>query len=322
MQNTPAVLAVDLGGTNMRSAFVSESGEVLARSSVPTQAPRGPEVAMDRLATALSRLREAVAGTEAVALGLALAGPLDPRTGTLHHPPNLPGWHEFSAQAYLAERVGLPIRSHNDATLAALGEHAYGAGRGTRNLVFVAWGTGVGGGLVLDGRLYDGARGFAAEIGHLVLDPQGRECSCGSRGCLETYVAGPAMARTAQERLRAGEPSLVRGMVRGRIERVRAETVAEAERQGDALARSVLEEAGAAMGIGVASLRHLLDPDVVVIGGGVSSMLHVLYPALVRSASAYAMGADKAACPVTTTVLGDDAGLLGAAVLAWQAVEA
>ncbi len=320
MQKTPTVLAVDLGGTNMRSALVSASGEVLARSSVPTEATKGPEAAMDRLATALSQLREAVPDAEAVALGMALAGPLDPRTGTLHHPPNLPGWDGFSAQTYLAERVGVPIRSHNDATLAALGEHAYGVGRGKSSLVFVAWGTGVGGGLVLNGQLYDGARGFAAEIGHLVLDPQGRECSCGSRGCLETYVAGPAMARTAQERLRAGEPSLLSGMVGGRVDHVRAETVAEAERQGDELARSVLETAGAAMGIGVASLRHLLDPDVVVIGGGVSSMLHVLYPALMRSANAYAMGSDRATCPVTTTALGDDAGLLGAAVVAWQAV--
>jgi glucokinase len=273
---------------------------------------------MDRLARALAALHRGTRLPEPLALGLALASPLDPATGTLHHPPNLPGWDGFSPQAYLAGRLGLPTWSHNDASLAALGEQTQGVGRGTASLVFISWGTGVGGGLVLDGRLYGGRRGFAGEVGHMVLVPQGTPCGCGSRGCLEQYVSGPAMARAARERIQAGEPSIVRRLVRGKLERIRSETLAQAERLGDPMARSVLAQAGAAMGTAIATIRHILDPDLIVIGGGVAAMLHALYPALVRSAKAHSMGSDVGFFPVASTALGDDAGLLGAAVLAWQ----
>ena len=318
MSRASAVLAVDLGGTNMRAALVGAAGTVLARASAPTRAPEGPDAALERFLRLLRRLLRSAPDVEPLAIGLALASPMDPASGRLSHPPSLPGWHGSSPQELLGRRLGLPAWSHNDASLAALGEYAYGIGKGTRHLVMLTWGTGVGGGIVLDGQIYSGHQGFAGEFGHLVVDPWGPACPCGARGCLEALASGTAIARQARERLQGGEPSLLRRMVRGNLTRIRSETVARAEQRGDPLAHAVLQDAAAAMGVAVAALRHVFDPDLVVIGGGVSSMLHALYPALVRAANAHAMASTRDAFPVVPTVLGDDAGLLGAAVLGWQ----
>ena len=212
----------------------------------------------------------------------------------------------------------LPAWIHNDASLAALGEYVYGIGAGTKSLVMVTFGTGVGGGLVLDGHLYGGHRGYAGEIGHLVVDSAGPQCGCGGRGCLEMMASGTAMARIARERLVAGEPSLVTKLVRGDLAKVRAEVLVKAEEQRDPLAGDVLRGAADYMGVAVAMLRSTLDPELIVVGGGVSRNLHIFFPRLVASAKAHAMNVDKALCPVVPTALGDDAGLLGAAALTWQ----
>ena len=318
MSSRRTVLAVDLGGTRMRGALVSEWGEVLARDAIPTQAAKGEPAAMKRLAGLLRRLCKEARGADPVGIGVALAGPVDPETGMFSNPPNLPAWHGTTPAADLAGHLGLPAWVHNDASLAALGEYVYGIGVGTQSLVMITLGTGVGGGLVVDGRLYSGHRGFAGEIGHLVVDSAGPQCRCGGRGCLEMLTSGTAMARIARERLAAGEGSLVRKLVRGDLKKVRAETLVKAEGQGDPLAGEVLRGAADYMGVGVATLRHVLDPELIVIGGGVSRNLHIFFPRLVASAKAHAMDVDKAFCPVVPTVLGDDAGLLGAAALVWE----
>lgn len=322
MASHRAVLAVDLGGTRMRGALVSESGEVLARDAIPTQAAKGEPAAMKRLAGLLRRLMGEVPEAEPVGIGVALASPVDPETGLVFNPPNLPTWHGTTPAADLAGHLGLSSWVHNDASLAALGEYVYGIGAGTRSLVMITLGTGVGGGLIVNGRVYGGHRGFAGEIGHLVVDSAGPQCPCGGRGCLEMMVSGTAMARIARERLAAGERSLVRKLVRGDLEKVRAETLVKAEERGDPLAGEVLRGAADYMGIGVATLRSVLDPELIIIGGGVSRNLHLFFPRLVASAKAHAMDVNKASCPVVPTVLGDDAGLLGAAALAWEGLGA
>ena len=312
-----AVFAVDLGGTRMRGALITPEGGVLMRDAVPTQASRGEPAAMRRLAGLLERMTAAMPSVQVVGIGMALAGPIDPVAATVHNPPNLPTWNGTSPTADLTANVGLPAWVHNDASLAALGEYVYGIGRGMRDLVMVTLGTGVGGGLVLDGRVYGGIRGFAGEIGHLVVEPAGPLCPCGGVGCLEVMASGTALARMARERLERGEESVVRSMVRGDVNRVRAETLVRAEARSDRLAGEVLREGGRYLGVGVASLRSVLDPEMIVIGGGVASNSHIFWPAMAASARAHGMRGDKSTLPVTPTVLGDDAGLLGAAAMAW-----
>jgi glucokinase len=321
MPKQQVVLAIDIGGTNMRGALVSKTGDILARDDIPTQASEGQSAAMKRLATLLRRLSSEVPEAEPVGIGMAIAGTVDPETGMFFNPPNLPTWHDSTPSLDLGEHLGLPSWVHNDASLAALGEYVFGIGAGTTSLVMVTLGTGIGGGLVLDGRVYGGHRGYAGEIGHLVVDSAGPQCPCGGKGCLEMMASGTAMARIARERLAAGEPSLVTELVHGDLDKVRAETLVAAEEQGDLLAGEVLRGAADYMGVGVATLRSVLDPEMIVIGGGVSRNLHIFFPRLVASAKAHAMTVDKALCPVVTTVLGDDAGLLGAAALAWEKLE-
>ena len=317
MPRQQVVVAIDIGGTNMRGALVSASGDILARDAIPTQAAMGEPAAMERLATLLRGVNARVPDAEPVGIGMAIAGTVDPETGLFYNPPNLPSWHDTTPSLDLGEHLKLPAWVHNDASLAALGEYVFGIGTGTQSLVMVTLGTGVGGGLVLDGHVYGGHRGYAGEIGHLVVDSTGPSCPCGGKGCLEMMASGTAMARIARERLAAGEQSVVRKLVGGDVEKVRAETLVMAEEQSDLLAGEVLRGAADYMGVGVATLRSVLDPELIVIGGGVSSNLHIFFPRLVASAKAHAMDVDKSLCPVVPTVLGDDAGLLGAAALAW-----
>lgn len=318
MATRQVALAIDIGGTKMRGALITESGDVLARDDIPTQAAKGEPAAMKRLAALLRRMNTEVPDAEPVGIGMAIAGTVDPETGIFTNPPNLPNWHDTAPSLDLGELLGLPAWVHNDASLAALGEYEYGIGQGTKSLVMITLGTGVGGGLVLDGHLYGGYRGYAGEIGHLIVDKSGPLCPCGGRGHLEMMASGTACARIAKERLAAGEASLVTKLVRGDLEKVRAETLVKAEGLGDQLAGEVLRDAADYVGVAVATLRSVLDPELIVIGGGVSRNLHIFFPRLVASAKAHAMNVDKALCPVVPTVLGDDAGLLGAAALAWQ----
>ncbi len=321
MPKQQVVLAIDIGGTNMRGALVSKTGDILARDDIHTQASEGEPAAMKRLATLLRRLSSEVPEAEPVGIGMAIAGTVDPATEMFFNPPNLPSWHDSTPSLDLGEHLGLPSWVHNDASLAALGEYVFGIGAGTASLVMVTLGTGIGGGLVLDGRVYGGHRGYAGEIGHLVVDSAGPQCPCGGKGCLEMMASGTAMARIARERLSDGELSLVTELVHGDLDKVRAETLVTAEEQGDLLAGEVLRRAADYMGVGVATLRSVLDPEMIVIGGGVSRNLHIFFPRLVASAKAHAMTVDKTLCPVVTTVLGDDAGLLGAAAMAWEKLE-
>jgi glucokinase len=268
MPKQQVVLAIDIGGTNMRGALVSKTGDILARDDIPTQAAEGESAAMKRLATLLRRLSSEVPEAEPVGIGMAIAGTVDPPTGMFFNPPNLPTWHDSTPSLDLGEHLGLPSWVHNDASLAALGEYVFGIGAGTASLVMVTLGTGIGGGLVFDGRVYGGHRGYAGEIGHLVVDSAGPQCPCGGKGCLEMMASGTAMARIARERLSDGELSLVTELVHGDLDRVRAETLVTAEEQGDSLAGEVLRGAADYMGVGVATLRSVLDPEMIVIGGG------------------------------------------------------
>ena len=317
MTDQRAVFAVDIGGTRMRGALITPEGGVLMRDAVPTQPSRGEPAAMRRLAGLLERMTAASPGVEVTGIGMALAGPVDPVSATVHNPPNLPTWDGASPTSDLSANVGVPAWVHNDASLAALGEYVYGIGSNVRDLVMVTVGTGVGGGLVLDGKVYGGLRGFAGEIGHLVVEPAGPPCACGGCGCLEVMASGTALARMARERLEAGEESVVLSMTRGDISRVRAETLVRAEARADKLAGEVLRAGGSYLGVGVATLRSVLDPEMIVIGGGVAGNSHIFWPAMAASARKHGMRGDKGALPVTPTALGDDAGLLGAAAMAW-----
>ena len=273
-------LVADVGGTQTRVALVDRAGAISARHSTQTRASEGRDAVMNRVAAALQHVASsppaAVRG-----VGLSLASPVEPETGVMFNPPNLgPEWHLYTPIPYLQERLSLPVLAENDATLGALGEHAFGAGRGCSNMIYMTVSTGIGGGVIINDRLYTGTNGFGAEIGHMTIDRNGPLDNCGNIGCLEALASGTALARTAQERLRAGESSAMLNLADGDINAVDSRTVVQAAKQDDALAQSLLTDVAQSLASGIISLMHIFDPDLIVIGGGLGQNLDMFMPTI------------------------------------------
>lgn len=309
---THPVIAVDLGGTNLRAAYFPEdSPHPAAVHKTATRAEEGPEAVLARMVQAVERVLPP--RREGLRIGVGAPGPLDPFRGVVLEAPNLPGWKEVPLRDHLAARFGCPVVIGNDANLAALGEWRHGAGKGSRHLVYLTVSTGIGGGVIVDGRLLLGARGLGAELGHVDVVEGGPVCGCGQRGHLEALAAGPAIARRAKERLAAGEASSLTALG----ERLTARDVSAAAEKGDRLAREVLAEAGATIGRYLASLCHVFNPEVIVIGGGVSQAGRLLFDPMEAALRDHVMHPGYLeGLRLVRAALGDDAGLVGAMVLA------
>ncbi|MCK9485208.1 MAG: ROK family protein [Dehalococcoidia bacterium] len=306
------VVAVDIGATTTRVALVHVAGpaaEVRARERFPTEAARGFEDFAGRLD---ALVRSVAAGASPVAVGVCTAGPVDPATGEYRFPPNLPGWHGRSLRPGLEASLGLPVAVGHDATVAALAETRFGHRRGARDLVYLTVSTGIGAGIVSGGRAVTGHAGGAGEAGHLIVNPGGAACGAGCPGCLEGAASGAALAAEAARRIEAGDrTALVRG--------ARAEDVVRAAEQGDPLADAIMREAIGHLGAGIASLLALLDPEAVIVGGGVARGLEPRWAEVLEAVEARALPRYRGGAPVEPTTLGDDASLLGAAVIALEA---
>jgi glucokinase len=299
-----SVLAIDIGGTKLAAAVVREDGVVVTRGRVPTQPEKGPAAALERL-LGLCRQLIGEAGLTVDALdgvGVASAGPLDARRGVLLSPPNLVGWSEFPLVFTLEEGLGRSVRFENDASAAALAEHRFGAGRGLDHLVYFTLSTGIGGGVILDGRLYRGATGNAAELGHLQLSYDGWPCPCGGRGCLEAFASGSAIARRAREK--TGRSTLT------------TPDVVEAVRAKEPWAVALWDETMEVLGAGIASTINAFNPQRIILGGGVTAAGELLFEPLRRIARGRAMPALAKGVDVMPAQLGDDVGVLGAAASA------
>ncbi|HEX4811406.1 MAG TPA: ROK family protein [Nonomuraea sp.] len=262
----PPVLALDIGGTKLAAGVVTGDGRIHGWQVVPTRREEGPQRVLSRLFD-LGRKAIAEAGRpeEVAAVGISCGGPLDARAGILECPPHLPGWIGVPVGAMAAEAFGAPSALENDATAAALGEFRHGAGRGTSTMLYLTISTGVGGGSVIGGRLHRGAAGNGGELGHVLVRPGGRTCSCGRRGCLEAYASGTAIAERAREALAAGRSSALSA-----VERPTAEDVSRAAASGDPLATEIWDETTRALGSALTDLVNAFEPELVVLGGGVT----------------------------------------------------
>jgi len=270
-----AHLTVDIGGTKTACAIATSDGDILERREHRTPLEKGPDACLERIARDLRGVCRAARDkldSPPQSIGVAVGGPLDSGSGVVYSPPNLPGWDAVPVKGFLEQAFGLPTFVENDANAGALAEHRFGAGRGTRNLVYLTLGTGIGGGIIVDGRLYRGTTDDAGEIGHTTILPDGPPCLCGKRGCLEALVAGPAIAKRAQRLAQDHPNSQMWGIARRSpasgpdAQPITSETALEAARQGDQAAREVWRETGHYLGLGIANLVQVLNPQVVVIG--------------------------------------------------------
>jgi glucokinase len=310
------VLAVDIGGTKLAAGIVDGAGRVLARGEVATLAAEGPERVLDRII----RLAKTVLGESGVPadaiqrIGIGCAGPVDRQAGLILNPPNLPGWVRIPLVARIERALHRPAVLENDANAAALGEFRYGAGRGAASLAYLTVSTGIGGGIILDGRIWHGLKDAAGEVGHMTLIPDGPVCGCGGRGCLEALASGPSIARRAREALAAGRPS--------RLSEARDFTAADVvrlAREGDALAAEVWDATVGYLGLGVAALVTILAPERVVIGGGVTRAGDFLFEPLRREVRRRVKLVAVESVPILPAALGPDVGILGAAAVALDA---
>ncbi|MGW3347452.1 ROK family protein [Nonomuraea rubra] len=307
----PAVLSLDIGGTKLAAGVVTGDGLIHGWQVTPTRREEGPRPVLTRLFD-LGRKAVAEAGVpEVAAVGISCGGPLDTTTGVLECPPHLPGWIDIPIVALATETFGVPAALENDATAAALGEFRYGAGRGTSTMVYLTISTGVGGGSVIGGRLHRGAAGNGGELGHVMVRPGGRKCSCGRRGCLEAYASGTSIAERAREALAAGRPSSLSALALPT-----AEDVSRAAEAGDPLAIEVWDETTWALGTALTDLVNAFEPELVVLGGGVTRSGARLLDPVAAAVARDAMPPAARAARFTLAELGDGVCVVGAGAVA------
>ena len=315
------VLGIDLGGTKILAALVNSEGQIIGEAKVKTKAEKGPEAVIERIAeTAREALKQAGLGwAEVKGVGIGVPGPMNPETGVIYHPPNLPGWDEVALGPLLSKALDVPVCLENDVNLGTLGEHTFGAGRGTRDMVGIFVGTGVGGGLILDGKLRSGFRHAAAEVGHMIVLADGPVCGCGKRGCLESVASRTAIDRDLRLGIAAGRESIMGELMKDDAPPTSG-TLAEAWSKGDPLVTEVMTRAQWYLGLVTASIVNLIDPETIVFGGGVVEAMGKEFLGPIRTtARQYFIqqaGADQVR--IIPAKLGDYAGVLGAAVLARQ----
>ena len=316
-------IGVDIGGTKVAAGVVNDKGEIRRRSKSP----------MSTHETAAEGVRSVVATIDLVlendpelkrslrGIGICSPGPLDPRTGVIINPPNLPCWRNFPLAQEIGRIYGVPVKVDNDANAAALAEGIWGAGRGYQNVFFAIIGTGVGTGLLFDRAIYYGRTGAAAEGGHMSLDYKGPRCGCGKLGCAEALLAGPAIARRAQAKLASGQKSAMLELAGGNIDQVTSEMVGQAYSAGDAVAREVLMETVELLAVWLGNIVDLLEPDVMILGGGASAMLQPLFGEVRDRLPRWCVNTRCQEIPIVGANYGNDAGIAGGAALVAQLVQ-
>jgi glucokinase len=311
------VLGIDIGGTNLVVGSVAEDGSaLLALGTEPTGAEAGERDVVDRLITlaqrTIAQTKREVPGAEIIGVGVGAPGPLDTKSGIVLLTPNL-GWVNMPLRAIIHDRLKLPASLDNDANCAVLGEWWRGAARGTRNAIGITIGTGIGGGIILNGQLYHGSSDCAGEIGHTTIDSEGRRCKCGNYGCLEAYASGPNIALRACEEINAGAESRLAKYVDGDLTRITAQTVYQAAHDGDELAMDVVDDTAKFLGIGIANLLNIFNPEVVVVCGGVTLAGETLFAPLRREVARRAFKPAVSVCRIVPCELTGTAGVYGAA---------
>ena len=314
------VLAIDLGGTKVIAAVISDKGEVMAREYYLTLADEGPRAVINRMLSAIDHLLSAqdMSLSQLHSISVSAAGAIDMKRGLVTLSPNLPGWCNIPLRDIIKEKYKVNTFLLNDASAAALGEHRFGAGRGVKTLIYLTVSTGIGGGVIIDDKLYCGPSGSAGEIGHMTIDVNGPRCNCGNIGCWETLASGTAVAQEAIRRVSCGERSSLIEIVEGKTENITAETVEIAARDGDSLALDVIAKAATYLGVGMVNLVNIFNPEMIIVGGGMAKMGDLLLAPARQVVQERAFQLPAQAVRIVPAQLGDDAGVLGAATFAFQ----
>jgi glucokinase len=316
------IMGVDIGGTKVAVGLIDATGAIVTQR-------RGPMVSNSDAATGLGSVLAAMdfvladleSHQEIRAIGICAPGPLDPQTGIIINPPNLPCWRDFPLAAEVAARRHLPVKVDNDANSAALAEVRWGAGRGYNNVVYVTVGTGIGTGIILDGRIYHGRTGAAGEGGHVSIDYRGPICACGKRGCIEVLASGPAIVKRARGKLLdagTSRSSMLLQLTNGNLEAVTTEMVGQASVAGDLVAHETLQETADLLTLWLGNLVDLLDPEAIIFGGGVTAALVPFFVTMRTRLPRYCINPRASEVALLPAHYGADSGIAGGAALCYE----
>lgn len=313
-------LGIDIGGTKVAAGLVNGTGEVLYKTRVPMSADKDAKTGFAAVKEAIDSTIKANPTITVAGIGICSPGPLDPRTGVVINPPNLPCWRNFALADELAKAYGLPTRVDNDANAAGLAEAIWGAGIGYSNVFYATIGTGIGTGIVFNSRIYHGRTGAAAEGGHITIDRHGPRCGCGKQGCIEALASGPAIAARARMKLAEVKGSKMLDLAGGKADTLTTEMVAQAWRAGDPTATEVLRETADLLTIWLGNVVDVLEPDVMVVGGGVGEVISHWFDYIQALLPKWSINQRCAEIPLKLARYNADAGLAGAAALCLGAV--
>jgi len=307
-------VGVDIGGTKVAAGLVDAGGAILSQCRVPMVSNSSAEDGLNAVLAAISKV---IAGSSNVVQGIGICapGPLDPRTGVVLNPPNVPCWRNFPLAQSVQERHSVPIKVDNDANAAALAETRWGAAQGYKHVFYTTIGTGIGTGIVFDGRIYHGHTGSAGEGGHVSIDYRGPVCRCGKPGCIEILASGTAIAQRARDLVSAGEKSTMFELAGEKANAITGEIVAKASFAGDPLATRILGEAAEMLSVWLSNMIDLLDPDVIVIGGGAAALYQPFFDQIRARVSKITVNPRANEVPMVGARYGADSGIAGGAAL-------
>ncbi|MFB0526666.1 MAG: ROK family protein [bacterium] len=310
-------IGIDIGGTNITVALVTGKGKIVRKIKFPTRVEEGKDKTIKRIIKALGEVMEGLSLKSIKGIGIGAGGDIDQERGIVRFSPNL-FWKNVPLVRLIKKKFNKKVVLDNDANAAAWGTYILETKRKTKNLLCITLGTGVGGGLILNGKIYHGASGSAGEIGHITVNPQGQKCNCGNYGCLETYVGSAYVVKKAIKEIKKGEKSLIRKLAGGNLQSITSQTIQAAALKGDKLGKRIWKEAGEYLGIALSGVINLLNPGVIVFGGGVAKAQELIFQPMKKEIRKRAFIVPFKRVKFTHTKFGADLGVIGAALLTLQ----
>jgi glucokinase len=316
------LVGVDLGGTNVRIGIVTPMGKILKKEEYALDPSQGGLKIVEGLVSNLKNLLQKRIGKndQLLGIGIGIAGTIDMKRGRMINSPNIPDLNGFGIREFIKKRMSSPIAIENDANAFALGEGWVGAAKGSKDYCGITLGTGVGGGIVINGEILHGSGGMASEVGHMVIDPEGPLCGCGGKGCLEVYASATGIRRMALEAIEKGKGGEILKRAGGKVEEITSEKVFEAAQSGDKAAQKIFNEMGRFLGLGLVNLIHLFDPEKIVIGGKASRAWDSFINTTMEVVTERAMEGSREKVKIVQAKCGDDAGILGAAFVSLRSI--
>ncbi len=314
-------IGVDLGGTYTKLALVDKNGKIRCRAKLFTPSYKTKEALLTAIVAEIGAIlkENRLSIKDLAGVGIGVPGLVAFKRGLVYCLTNVPGWKNVALKKILEAKLRIPVLVDNDVNLMALGENRFGAGQGAKNLVCITLGTGVGGGIIIDGNLYRGASSAAGEVGHMPLKEEGLGCNCGSFGCLERYVGNRYIVDEIKDKIKSGRPTKIRALVKGDLSLITPEIISQAAKKNDALAIECWQTVGRRIGVTLAGVVNLLNPERIIIGGGLANAGEILFKAIRDTVSERALPVSKGAVKIVKARLGNDAGMIGAAALFFYA---